>query len=75
MVYGCDTARSAVAPWLASLLLAPAESSLKDFQVQLSRAARMPDARPRSGPGGLQDRVVRGNEPAAEVHRGRARKP
>jgi hypothetical protein len=39
MVYGCDTARSAVAPWLASPLPAPAESSLKDLQVQVSRAA------------------------------------
>ena len=37
MVYGCDTARSAVASWLASPLPAPAESSLKDLQVQLSR--------------------------------------
>lgn len=35
--YRCDTARSAVAPWLASPLPAPAKSSLKDLQVHLSR--------------------------------------
>ena len=37
MVYGCDTTRPTVVPWLTSPLPAPAESTLKDLQVQLSR--------------------------------------
>src|SRR6266568_3527866 len=41
MVYGRDTARPTVAPWLTSPLPAPAGSTLKDLQVQLSRCAHI----------------------------------